>query len=79
MADISMLVRRLLAAGAATRAVHVVSAAGECKELLLHLVPAGPSEDVSYTLIVNENGHIKEFDSSSEENSVPQFSMMKKG
>ena len=25
------------------------------------------------TLIVNENGHIKEFDSSSEENSVPQF------
>ena len=73
MADISMLVRRLLAAGAATSAVHVVSAAGECKELLLHLVPAGPSEDVSYTMIVNEHGHIKEFDSSSEENSVPQF------
>lgn len=73
MADISMLVRRLLSAGAATRAVHVVSAAGECKELLLHLVPAGPSEDVAYTLIVNENGHVKEFDSASEENSVPQF------
>ena len=73
MADISMLVRRLLSAGAATRAVHVVSAAGECKELLLHLVPAGPSEDVAYTLIVNENGHVKEFDSASEENSVPDF------
>ena len=61
MADISMLVRRLEEHGAGVKEVHVVAAAGECKELLLWVRPA-PEQDTS--LIVNENGHIMCFPSS---------------
>lgn len=60
MADISMLVNRLHSVGALTREVHVVSYAGECKELLLWLVPIADSADSSFKLIVNENGSLIE-------------------
>lgn len=70
MADISMLVNRLRSSGAFTKEVHVVAHAGECKELLLWLVPDTREEGLSTRLIVNENGSLIE---PSGEASIPLF------
>lgn len=55
MADISMAVKRL---GSHCREVHVISSAGECKELLIILDRDWNGE---YSLTVNENGNILTF------------------
>lgn len=55
MADISMLVNRLREHGAGVAEVHVVAAAGECKELLLR-VRNGLCDHAE--LVVNENGNV---------------------
>lgn len=44
MADITMLVNRLHSYGGKTKEVHVVSTGGECKELLLWVVPDNADE-----------------------------------
>lgn len=56
MADISMVIKRL---GSHCREVHVVSAMGECKELLIVMER---NWDGGYCLVINENGNVLRFD-----------------
>lgn len=76
MADIRMLVKRLHSHGAKTNEVHVVASGGECKELLLWLVPEhGESHDTAaeYRIVVCENGHILSSDPDSERRAAPLY------
>ena len=70
MADISMLLKRLQEHGAWTKELHIVSAGGECKELLLWCMP---STDDDTALIINENGNILRTSIAAESAAVPQF------
>lgn len=70
MADISMLLKRLQEHGAGTKELHIVSAGGECKELLLWCTP---STDDDTALIINENGNILRTSIAAESAAVPQF------
>lgn len=70
MADISMLLKRLQEHGAWTKELHIVSAGGECKELLLWCTP---STDDDTALIINENGNIIRTSIAAESAAVPQF------
>jgi len=70
MADISMLLKRLQEHGAWTKELHIVSAGGECKELLLWCTPS-TTDDTA--LIVNENGNILRTSIAAESAAVPQF------
>lgn len=70
MADISMLLKRLQEHGAWTKELHIVSAGGECKELLLWCTP---STDDDTALIINENGNILRTSIAAESAAVPQF------
>lgn len=70
MADISMLLKRLLEHGAGTKELHIVSAGGECKELLLWCTPS-TTDDTA--LIINENGNILRTSIAAESAAVPQF------
>lgn len=70
MADISMLLKRLQEHGAGTKELHIVSAGGECKELLLWCTPS-TTDDTA--LIINENGNILSTSISAESAAVPQF------
>lgn len=62
MADISMLITRLREHQGYVREIHVVAAAGECKELLLWVRPEPCSRP---RLFINENGHVIEADEKS--------------
>lgn len=70
MADISMLLKRLLEHGAGTKELHIVSAGGECKELLLWCTPSATDDTA---LIINENGNILRTSIAAESAAVPQF------
>lgn len=70
MADISMLLKRLQEHGAGTKELHIVSAGGECKELLLWCTPS-TTDDTA--LIINENGNILHTSIAAESAAVPQF------
>ena len=70
MADISMLLKRLQDHGAGTKELHIVSAGGECKELLLWCTPS-TTDDTA--LIINENGNILRTSIAAESAAVPQF------
>lgn len=70
MADISMLLKRLQEHGAGTKELHIVSAGGECKELLLWCTPSATDDT---TLIINENGNILRTSIAAESAAVPQF------
>ena len=70
MADISMLLKRLQEHGAWTKELHIVSAGGECKELLLWCTS---STDDDTALIINENGNILRTSIAAESAAVPQF------
>lgn len=70
MADITMLLKRLQEHGAATKELHIVSAGGECKELLLWCTPS-TTDDTA--LIINENGYILRTSIAAESAAVPQF------
>lgn len=70
MADISMLLKRLQEHGAWTKELHIVSAGGECKELLLWCTP---STDDDTALIINENSNILRTSIAAESAAVPQF------
>jgi len=70
MADISMLLKRLQEHGAGAKELHIVSAGGECKELLLWCTPS-TTDDTA--LIVNENGNILRTSIAAESAAVPQF------
>lgn len=70
MADISMLLKRLQEHGAGTKELHIVSAGGECKELLLWCTPS-TTDDTA--LIINENGNILRTSIATESAAVPQF------
>lgn len=70
MADISMLLKRLQEHGAGTKELHIVSASGECKELLLWCTPSGTDDT---TLIINDNGNILRTSLAAESAAVPQF------
>lgn len=70
MADISMLLKRLQEHGSGTKELHIVSAGGECKELLLWCTP---STDDDTALIINENGNILRTSIAAESAAVPQF------
>ena len=70
MADISMLLKRLQEHGAGTKELHIVSAGGECKELLLWCTPS-TTDDTA--LIINENGNILCTSIAAESAAVPQF------
>lgn len=70
MADISMLLKRLQEHGVWTKELHIVSAGGECKELLLWCTP---STDDDTALIINENGNILRTSIAAESAAVPQF------
>lgn len=70
MADISMLLKRLQEHGAGTKELHIVSAGGECKELLLWCTPS-TTDDTA--LIINENGNILRTSIAAESAAVPQF------
>lgn len=70
MADISMLLKRLQEHGAGTKELHIVSASGECKELLLWCTPS-TTDDTA--LIINENGNILRTSIAAESAAVPQF------
>ena len=70
MADISMLLKRLQEHGAGTKELHIVSAGGECKELLLWCTPS-TTDDTA--LIINENGNILSTSIAAESAAVPQF------
>lgn len=70
MADISMLLKRLQEHGAGTKELHIVSAGGECKELLLWCTPS-TADDTA--LIINENGNILHTSIAAESAAVPQF------
>lgn len=70
MADISMLLKRLQEHGAWMKELHIVSAGGECKELLLWCTP---STDDDTALIINENGNILRTSITAESAAVPQF------
>lgn len=70
MADISMLLKRLQEHGAGTKELHIVSAGGECKELLLWCTPSTTDDT---TLIINENGNILRTSIAAESAAVPQF------
>lgn len=70
MADISMLLKRLQEHGAWMKELHIVSAGGECKELLLWCTP---STDDDTALIINENGNILRTSIAAESAAVPQF------
>lgn len=70
MADISMLLKRLQEHGAGTKELHIVSAGGECKELLLWCTPS-TTDDTA--LIINENGYILRTSIAAESAAVPQF------
>lgn len=70
MADISMLLKRLQEHGAGTKELHIVSAGGECKELLLWCTPS-TTDDTA--LIINENGKILHTSIAAESAAVPQF------
>ena len=71
MADISMLLKRLQEHGAWTKELHIVSAGGECKELLLWCTPSTTDDDTA--LIINENGNILRTSIAAESAAVPQF------
>ena len=62
MADISMLITRLREHQGYVHEIHVVAAAGECKELLLWVRPEPCSRP---HLFINENGHVIEADEKS--------------
>lgn len=62
MADISMLITRLREHQGYVHEIHVVAAAGECKELLLWVRPEPCSRP---RLFINENGHVIEADEKS--------------
>ena len=70
MADVSMLLKRLQEHGAWTKELHIVSAGGECKELLLWCTPS-TTDDTA--LIINENGNILRTSIAAESAAVPQF------
>lgn len=70
MADISMLLKRLQEHSAGTKELHIVSAGGECKELLLWCTPS-TTDDTA--LIINENGNILCTSIAAESAAVPQF------
>ena len=70
MADISMLLKRMQEHGAGTKELHIVSASGECKELLLWCTPS-TTDDTA--LIINENGNILRTSIAAESAAVPQF------
>lgn len=70
MADISMLLKRLQEHGAGTKELHIVSAGGECKELLLWCTPSTINDTA---LIINENGNILRTSIAAESAAVPQF------
>lgn len=70
MADISMLLKRLQEHGAGTKELHIVSAGGECKELLLWCTPSATDDTA---LIINENGNILRTSIAAESAAVPQF------
>ncbi len=70
MADISMLLKRLQEHGAWTKELHIVSAGGECKELLLWCTPSATDDTA---LIINENGNILRTSIAAESAAVPQF------
>lgn len=70
MADISMLLKRLQEHGAGTKELHIVSAGGECKELLLWCTPS-TTDDTA--LIINENSNILRTSIAAESAAVPQF------
>lgn len=70
MADISMLLKRLQEHGAWTKELHIVSAGGECKELLLWCTPS-TTDDTA--LIINENSNILRTSIAAESAAVPQF------
>lgn len=70
MADISMLLKRLQEHGAWTKELHIVSAGGECKELLLWCTPSATDDT---ELIINENGNILRTSIAAESAAVPQF------
>lgn len=70
MADISMLLKRLQEHGAGTKELHIVSAGGECKELLLWCTPSAIDNTA---LIINENGNILRTSIAAESAAVPQF------
>lgn len=70
MADISMLLKRLQEHGAWTKELHIVSAGGECKELLLWCTPS-TTDDTA--LIINENGNILRTSIAAESAAIPQF------
>ena len=70
MADISMLLKRLQEHGAGTKELHIVSAGGECKELLLWCTPS-TTDDTA--LIINENGNILRTSIAAESAAVQQF------
>lgn len=70
MADISMLLKRLQEHSAWTKELHIVSASGECKELLLWCTPS-TTDDTA--LIINENGNILRTSIVAESAAVPQF------
>lgn len=70
MADISMLLKRLQEHGAGTKELHIVSASGECKELLLWCTPS-TTDDTA--LIINENGNVLRTSIAAESAAVPQF------
>lgn len=70
MADISMLLKRLQEHGAWTKELHIVSAGGECKELLLWCTPSATDDTA---LIINENGNILLTSIAAESAAVPQF------
>lgn len=70
MADISMLLKRLQEHGAWTKELHIVSAGGECKELLLWCTPSATDDTA---LIINENGNILRTSIAAESAAVQQF------
>ena len=70
MADISMLLKRLQEHGAWTKELHIVSAGGECKELLLWCTPSATDDTA---LIINENGNILRTSIAAKSAAVPQF------
>lgn len=70
MADISMLLKRLQEHGAWTKELHIVSAGGECKELLLWCTPSATDDTA---LIINEDGNILRTSIAAESAAVPQF------
>ncbi len=72
MADISMLLKRLLEHGAATVELHVVASGGECKELLLWCVPY-KGNPLDTRLIVSENRKSVTAPPAADGNTVPRF------